>query len=164
MKGSNGIRGSDAGNRMFGGGKGLNRPTNGQEVGYADADGMKTVEDWACHPECPVRLLDEQYGDKGGPSRFFYCAKASRAERGEGNNHSTVKPLALLRWLCTLTATPEGGTVLDPFMGSGTTGVACLQTGRRFIGVEIDPTYHAITAKRLREAPPSPAGQNPGVT
>jgi len=48
--------------------------------------------------------------------------------------------------------TNEGDTILDPFMGSGTTGVACVQTGRNFIGCEIDPTYFAIAEKRIKEA------------
>jgi len=47
---------------------------------------------------------------------------------------------------------PEGATILDPFMGSGTTGVACVQTGRNFIGIEIDPDYFAIAEKRIKEA------------
>ena len=52
---------------------------------------------------------------------------------------------------------PEGCTVLDPFMGSGTTGVACVQTGRNFIGIEIDPTYYAIAEKRIAEAQMQPS-------
>ena len=63
--------------------------------------------------------------------------------------HPAEKPVKLLR--CLIAKTAEGGTVLDPFMGSGTTGVACLQTGRKFIGVEISPEYHAIARKRLAE-------------
>jgi site-specific DNA-methyltransferase (adenine-specific) len=62
-----------------------------------------------------------EYNDSGGASRFFYVAKASRSERREGNDHPTVKPLALLRYLAALTQTPTGGVILDPFMGSGTT-------------------------------------------
>jgi DNA modification methylase len=68
------------------------------------------------------------------------------------NHHPTVKPLALMRYLCTLTATPTGGMVLDPFMGSGTTGIAAIQTGRRFIGVEIDPDYLKIAERRIESA------------
>lgn len=62
-------------------------------------------------------------GDTGSAARFFYCAKATTEERGEGNNHPTVKPVALMRWLCRL-VTPVGGTVLDPFAGSGSTLIA----------------------------------------
>jgi len=69
--------------------------------------------------------------------------------------HLAEKPVDLLAKLITKT-TPEGGTVLDPFMGSGTTGVACVQTGRNFIGIEIDPDYYAIAEKRIAEAQMQP--------
>jgi site-specific DNA-methyltransferase (adenine-specific) len=68
------------------------------------------------------------------------------------NHHPTVKPIALMEYLCTLTKTPTGGTVLDPFMGSGTTGIACVNTGRGFIGIEMNPEYYEIAKKRIREA------------
>jgi site-specific DNA-methyltransferase (adenine-specific) len=88
--------------------------------------------------------------DTGGASRFFYCAKASKKERGEGNTHPTIKPLKLMEYLCTLTKTPTGGVVLDPFMGSGTTGLACRNTKRKFIGIEIDKEYFKIAKRRLK--------------
>lgn len=90
-------------------------------------------------------------GDSGSAARFFYCAKASRSERGEGNVHPTVKPLALMRWLITL-VTPEGATVLDPFMGSGTTGVAAKQLARRFVGIEKESHYYDIARARVAGA------------
>jgi len=65
--------------------------------------------------------------------------------------HPTQKPTKLMEWLIE-TYTNAGDTVLDPFMGSGTTGVACVQTGRNFIGIEIDPTYFSIAEKRIKEA------------
>jgi len=99
------------------------------------------------------------YGDSGGASRFFYCAKASRSERGDGNDHPTVKPLELMEYLGRLTRTPSGGTVLDPFLGSGTTAVACLKTGRPCIGIEKDPHYFRI-AKRRVGAAASKGGQS----
>ena len=89
------------------------------------------------------------YGDTGGASRFFYTAKASRSERGEGNDHPTVKPLALMRWLCRL-VTPPGGLILDPFMGSGTTALAAILEGFRFVGVEQDEHYCDIAVHRLK--------------
>lgn len=88
--------------------------------------------------------------DSGGASRFFYCAKASRKERGEGNTHPTVKPIALMRWLVRL-VTPPGGLVLDPFTGSGTTGLACKAEGLHFLGIEQDEKYVAIANARLIE-------------
>lgn len=90
------------------------------------------------------------YSDHGGASRFFYCAKASKSERGEDNNHPTVKPLSLMRYLCKLTKTPTGGIVLDMFMGSGTTGIAAIQEERSFIGIEKDPEYFAIAQARIK--------------
>ncbi len=88
---------------------------------------------------------------EGGASRFFYCAKASKKERGEGNNHPTVKPVSLIKYLVTL-VTPPDGVCLDPFMGSGTTGVACINTNRNFIGIELDDKYFEIAKKRISEA------------
>jgi len=126
------------------------------------------------------------YGDTGGASRFFYCAKASKAERNGGldglpvqaagsqnmrtdshsaangmetapaaNHHPTVKPIALMRWLIRL-VTPPGGTVLDPFLGSGTTAVAAILEGFDWIGCEMTKDYWPIiegrTAWALAEA------------
>ena len=87
----------------------------------------------------------------GGASRFFYCAKISPSERGEGNNHPTVKPQKLMRYLARL-ITPPGGTVLDPFMGSGSTGMAALSEGFQFIGIEREPEYFEIAQKRVEAA------------
>jgi|GEM_PF-1275829 len=121
------------------------------------------------------------HSDKGGASRFFYCAKASKSERNMGcedrdpvkvsdgrqkeadnayqrgktlrqNSHPTVKPIKLMEYLCILTKTPTGGCVLDPFMGSGTTGIACVNTDREFIGIEKEPEYMEIAKKRLEYA------------
>lgn len=89
--------------------------------------------------------------DAGSAARFFYCAKASKKDRGEGNTHPTVKPLALMKYLVRL-VTPPDGVVLDPFMGSGTTGAACISEGFSFIGIEKDPAYFAIAEKRVRDA------------
>ena len=67
------------------------------------------------------------------------------------SNHPTEKPIKLMSWLA-MTYANKGDTILDPFMGSGTTGVACVQTGRNFIGIEIDETYYNIAKKRIDEA------------
>lgn len=125
--------------------------------------------------------------DNGGSaSRFFYCAKASKADRDDGvllaatsaaemvdrdadsagmnspragagrtsgarNDHPTVKPTALMQWLVRL-VTPPGGTVLDPFTGSGSTGKACMLEGFEFIGFEMDPHYCEIAEQRIAKA------------
>lgn len=106
--------------------------------------------------------------------RLFYCPKASRRERNAGcehlphqrldlfptaagaaytpptapNAHPTVKPLALMRWVVRL-ATPPGGTVLDPFCGSGSTGCAAVLEGRRFLGIERDEQYAVVARARI---------------
>src|SRR5690606_35283818 len=84
-----------------------------------------------------ITTTQNQHGDSGGASRFFYCAKASRKERGEFNKHPTVKPIALMEYLIKLVTPPEG-IVLDPFLGSGTTALAALNLGRFFIGIEFN--------------------------
>jgi site-specific DNA-methyltransferase (adenine-specific) len=122
-------------------------------------------------------------GDSGSAARFFYCAKASKADRDKGcdgldahkqdetrnegdpggdnprnrgagersNHHPTVKPTDLMRYLCRL-VTPSGGTVLDPFMGSGSTGKAATLEGFRFVGCELQPEYMAIAEARIGHA------------
>lgn len=92
-------------------------------------------------------------GDTGSAARFFYCAKASKRERGEDNNHPTVKPTNLMRYLCRL-VTPPNGTVLDPFMGSGSTGKSAKLEGFNFIGIELDKTYFDIASKRINNQSP----------
>lgn len=80
--------------------------------------------------------------------RLIYCAKASKADREEGNNHPTVKPTALMRYLCRLVTQP-GGLILDPFCGSGSTGKAALLEGFRFVGIEREAAYREIAEARL---------------
>jgi site-specific DNA-methyltransferase (adenine-specific) len=87
-------------------------------------------------------------GDSGSAARFFYCAKASKADREANNSHPTVKPTDLMRYLCRL-VTPPGGTVLDPFMGSGSTGAAAMLEGFQFIGIEREAEYVAIARERI---------------
>lgn len=90
------------------------------------------------------------YDDEGGASRFFYVAKAPKSERPvvDGTAHPTVKPLALMRWLCRL-VTPPGGVVVDPFAGSGTTLEAAYLEGFEAIGVEMTPEYWPLIAARI---------------
>jgi site-specific DNA-methyltransferase (adenine-specific) len=184
---------------------------------YAE-NGMEEVEDWECHPDCPIKILDKQSGDRksnglykkegvwankgkgkirtwhvgydklnkydgesGGSSRFFYVAKASKSERNNGlrdfevkqtkggggtynketagkygsvksaghNFHPTVKPIKLMQYLVRL-ITPPNGKVLDPFCGSGTTGIACKLEGFEFLGMELDPEYAKIADARIK--------------
>ena len=200
-----------------------------KDGGIGDENGEETVEDWNCHPDCPIKIMDEQSGqsksksfiapmrdirgngdnlytsasgnerkvrdiittnghnDSGGASRFFYCAKASKSERNKGlegfedkqsigggggigdylddvnsasgkyksekapnkNFHPTVKPVKLMQYLVKL-VTPANGIVLDPFCGSGTTGIACKLEGFQFVGIEQDSEYTKIADARIK--------------
>lgn len=122
------------------------------------------------------------YNDSGSPSRYFYCAKASKRDRNEGceeledkhwkmnhlgggdklglqgsvegvskNNHPTVKPTDLMQYLCRL-VTPPNGTVLDPFMGSGSTGKAAMYEGFNFVGIDMEDDYIEIAKARIEYA------------
>lgn len=149
-------------------------------VSHTDTEGMELVEDWKCHDDCPIKILDEQsgiskssdtkrtrntigsfgmpndetreYSDEGGSSRFFYVAKASKSERSFGlegaNFHPTVKPIKLMQYLVRL-ITPEGGKVLEPFAGSGTTGCACKIDGFECVLIDITPEYAPIIQGRI---------------
>lgn len=203
---------------------------DGEDFGnkFADENGEETIEDWTCHEDCPIKIMDEQsgisksgknieekgtggiwqkssglpvgnqYGDSGGSSRFFYCAKASKSERNNGLNgfkektsgslnfrnpsssgrsedapsveamggltkpkqnfHPTVKPVKLMQYLVRL-ITPPNGKVLDPFCGSGTTGIACKLEGFEFVGIEQDAEYCKIAEARIanyQEEPEEP--------
>jgi site-specific DNA-methyltransferase (adenine-specific) len=123
-------------------------------------------------------------GDSGSAARFFYCAKADRADRDDGlghrgkrpllwssgeqspgtfqsantdrsahNRHPTVKPTDLMRYLCRL-VTPLGGTILDPFAGSGSTGRGAVAEGFNFIGIELEAEYAEIAEARIRAVAP----------
>lgn len=116
--------------------------------------------------EGAAEVLDAQ---APGASRFFYTAKASRAEREAGleghgtraNTHPTVKPIELMRYLVRL-ITPPGASVIDPFMGSGSTGCAAVLEGARFVGIEREAEYMNIARARIAHhtpAPPSPADE-----
>jgi site-specific DNA-methyltransferase (adenine-specific)/modification methylase len=71
---------------------------------------------------------------------------------GRKRYHATEKPVAVMKWVMDRLRIPAGVTVLDPYCGSGSTGVACIETGRNFVGIEIDKEYAAVARKRLRAA------------
>jgi len=97
-----------------------------------------------------VGTPDLGYGGEGGASRFFYTAKASTDERPrvDGIAHPTVKPLDLMQYLVRL-VTPPGGTVLEPFAGSGTTLEACIVEGFKCVGIEITDEYLPLIMQRI---------------
>ena len=138
----------------------------------------------ACYGTYKAPPPDVREIDTGSAARFFYCAKASKADRDEGcegleerqptfgnnkgdglgrgisntrqdwqrrNHHPTVKPTDLMRYLCRL-VTPPGGVVLDPFMGSGSTGKAAILEGFRFVGIEMNTDYLEIARARIEHA------------
>ncbi|MFW6030094.1 MAG: DNA methyltransferase [Halanaerobiales bacterium] len=201
VKGGNDPRTSTGGVKRSGNVNfGSNVDKDNKNCGYADKNGKETVEDWDCHPDCPIRRLDEQsgvsisskgrkdklshasdkiqqlsnrngyrknagYNDKSEASRYFnnfswqdedffkYTAKASKKERtmdGEVDNLiPTVKPIELMRWLVRL-VTPEDGVVLDPFMGSGTTLLACMLEDKNYIGMDKNEHHYEITKERIK--------------
>jgi len=112
---------------------------------HGDRASINTYGDYGLRPNFKPR------GDSGSAARFFYCAKSSPSEREAYNKHPTVKPVALMRWLCQL-VTPPGGTVLDPFAGSGSTGIAAVNAWFRFIGIEREQEYFNILTRRLADA------------
>ena len=95
------------------------------------------------------------FGDDGSAARYFYCPKVSKNERNNAdkNTHPTVKPVELMKYLCRL-VTPKGGTVLDPFMGSGSTGMAAKDEGFDFIGIEKEKEYFDICQSRIKKTAP----------
>lgn len=96
---------------------------------------------------------NQLYNDKGGASKFFYCSKASKKDRNEGlevnSSHPTVKPTKLMEYLIKL-VTPKNGIVLDPFMGSGSTGKAAIKNNFAFIGIEREKEYFEIAKNRIQ--------------
>jgi DNA modification methylase len=100
------------------------------------------------------RVASAARNDTGSAARFFYCAKASKKDRGD-NNHPTVKPTDLMRYLCRL-VTPAGGLILDPFMGSGSTGRGAVLEAFDFIGIEREGPYFQIAQDRINAAMPVP--------
>jgi DNA modification methylase len=124
-----------------------------------------------CQTDCPAALIDREPRPGREVSRLFYAPKANRREREAGcealpvgeapiyprgggatrlvrNTHPTVKPLELMRWLTRMVC-PPGGTVLDPFTGSGSTGAACVLEDRRFVGIEREERYLPIAQARI---------------
>jgi hypothetical protein len=124
-------------------------------TGYGRGDNAKARQFTAAQGRWPANLIHDgskEVGELlGSPARFFYCAKASKRDRGDGNNHPTVKPTDLMRYLCRL-VTPPNGIVLDPFMGSGSTGKAAKLEKFNFIGIELDDDYLKIATARIEAA------------
>jgi DNA modification methylase len=140
----------DAFKRKDTGDKGWSRPWMSDQARIEQMN--KEAKERADAGRWPANVIhdgsDEPVALLGDAARFFYCAKASKKDRGEGNNHPTVKPTDLMRYLVRL-VTPPGGVVLDPFMGSGSTGKAAKLEGFRFIGIEREIEYLEIARARI---------------
>lgn len=160
--------------------------SKGQQGGVGPQHGAKNSVN--CFGDFGPREQFEPRGDSGSAARFFYCAKASRSDRNEGiwqsdepvvshgasmrtqedtdfskrngNFHPTVKPTELMKYLSRLVTQP-GGTILSPFMGSGSGGKAAILEGFKFIGFEITPEYYDIAKTRIQHAADSVKVQSP---
>lgn len=123
-----------------------------EQSGVLKSGGMAGKKYISQSDELKVLNMNKGFGgncisDSGGASRFFYCAKVSSSERGD-SKHPTMKSIKLMKYLITL-ITPPNGIVLDPFMGSGSTGLACKELGFDFIGIEKEPDYYEIAKARI---------------
>jgi site-specific DNA-methyltransferase (adenine-specific) len=94
--------------------------------------------------------------DQPDIQKYFYAPRVTRKEKGEYNDHPTVKPINLMRYLVRI-YTPAGGKVLDPFNGTGTTGIASIQEGRSYVGIELSEHYRQISEKRIQDHCSDPA-------
>lgn len=110
--------------------------------------GVKNINNPSSYNMMNDTMINKRQGGYGSASRYFYCAKTSKKDRGENNNHPTVKPTELMRHLVKL-VTPKGGVCLDPFMGSGSTGKACKMEGFDFIGIDLESDYVDIAKSRI---------------
>lgn len=122
------------------------------ETGKSSGVGFKkrNDEEWGMTAD----IQFPEYNDSGNASRFFksiiYQGKANKKDRGEYNNHPTVKPTPLMEYLVKM-VTKKGGTVLDPFNGSGSTGVACVKNGYNYIGIDLSEEYLNISEERIQK-------------
>lgn len=150
-------RNSDKTRNTFGKfpGQEICRPARGIDVGgasrfYYCAKASRRERELGLDESFDQKPLNWSNGDKN-PGAF----QAAGTTRDVRNHHPTVKPIALMRWLVRL-VTPDGGTVLDPFMGSGSTGCAAVLEGRSFVGIELNSDYADIARTRIARTEPAP--------
>lgn len=127
---------------------GSKRRAFGGKVNKAAEQKVRETEDANPNGRYPSNIIG--HFDEPEHQKYFYAPRATRKERGEYNDHPTPKPISLMRYLCRVYA-PKGGLVLDPFMGSGTTGIASLQEGCDFIGIDSDQHYVDIAQRRITD-------------
>ena len=115
----------------------------GNTQGAQSTDGKVDANPKGRYPSNIIGVFDDATHQK-----YFYAPRVSTADRGEGNNHPTPKPIDLMRYLITL-VTPDNGHVLDPFNGSGSTGLGACVDGYKYTGIEMDSSYCDISENRL---------------
>jgi site-specific DNA-methyltransferase (adenine-specific) len=127
---------------------GSKRRAFGGNVAKASEQAVKETEDANPNGRYPSNIVG--HFDDPEHQKYFYAPRATRKERGEYNDHPTPKPIALMRYLTRVYA-PKDGLVLDPFMGSGSTGIATLQESRQFVGIDMSQHYVDISEKRIQD-------------
>lgn len=127
---------------------GSKRRAFGGTVAKAAEQTVKETEDANPNGRYPSNIIG--HFDEPEHQKYFYAPRVTRKERGEYNNHPTPKPISLMRYLCRVYA-PKGGLVLDPFMGSGSTGIGALQEGCNFVGIDMSQDYVDIAARRISD-------------
>jgi len=129
-------------------GKDGNTKGSGAEYGTVDANPAGRY---------PSNIIGEVQPEH---QKYFYAPRATRKEKGADNDHPTVKPVSLMAYLTKIYC-PPGGIVLDPFCGSGSTGVAAIQESREFVGIDLSEHYVEIATKRCEETVASEGDANP---
>jgi site-specific DNA-methyltransferase (adenine-specific) len=124
------------------------RRTFGSSPVRVDDQEEKVLVDANPNGRYPTNVIG--HFDDSEHQKYFYAPRATRKERAEYNDHPTPKPIDLMRYLIRIYS-PDAGTVLDPFMGSGSTGIACLQENRSFVGIDISDHYVDIARQRIED-------------
>ena len=127
---------------------GEKRRNFGRDVSKASEQAVKEKVDANPNGRYPSNIIG--HFDNSEHQRYFYAPRATRKERGEYNDHPTPKPINLMRYLARVYS-PKDGLVLDPFMGSGSTGIGSLLEGRRFVGIDMDQHYVDIANRRIND-------------
>lgn len=125
---------------------GSKRRAFGGKVEKAADQLVKETEDANPNGRYPSNIIG--HFDIEDHQKYFYAPRVTRKERGEYNDHPTPKPISLMRYLCRIYV-PLGGSVIDPFVGSGSTGIGALQEGMKFIGIDMSQHYCDIANQRI---------------
>ena len=127
---------------------GSKRRAFGGKVEKASEYEVKETEDANPNGRYPSNIIG--HVDEEETQKYFYAPRATRKERGEYNDHPTPKPISLMRYLCRVYC-PADGIVLDPFMGSGSTGIGAIQENKNFIGIDMSQHYVDIANQRIKD-------------